>query len=186
MPHYNLTRKLHSFSFYSLSEVGGAYGHPLFLRDRSDLAAQISRAPNASKSRRSRSKASQQDSSACSDHDSRDTMNKGMTLKLESLDHPTTDRMTLTANSISVILAELERNDVLDPTRGTVTQQEHPVHTLPKCTINDNTKLMPLSNATCGMESLFMPSWRQIEDELDQIEVDRDDIRTEIIKTFLW
>ena len=116
-------------------------------------------------------------------------MSKGVTFKLDSFDCPTNDRMALTANSISVILSELERrNDVFerDPTMGQGTQEEHPVYTLPKGTTKDSIKLTSFSNGTCGLESLFMPSWRQIEDELDQIEVDRDDIRTEIIKTFLW
>lgn len=161
-------------------EVGGAYGHPLFLRDRSDLAAQISRAPNASKSRRRSSKTtSQQGSSACSDS-SGGSMNKDIRFKLEGIEYPSTDRLTiLTANSISLILSELERHDVFDHNRG----EAYSVHDLPDGTSKDSINATSVANGTCGMESLFMPSWREIE---EAIEVDRDDIRTEIIKTFLW
>lgn len=161
-------------------EVGGAYGHPLFLRDRSDLAAQISRAPNASKSRRhGGTKALQQDSSACSDHSSSDTMNKGLTFKLESFEFPSTDRMTLTENSISIILAELERNDVLVGARGGGHDSSVDQRSSSDGPTKDNIKATSLTNGTCGMESLFMPYSRQVD-------VDRDDIRTEIIRTFLW
>jgi len=192
-------------------EVTGAYGHPLFLRGRIDLAMKISRAPSTSKKTKKRSQQASQGMMKLQ----KGHADKGIAFMINRSNNQSSKddtRKKFNADSISMILFELEQNDIVQ----SKAKHEQEEGSLPRDILSDckrevtmshdnrdldhyHAQLMDSASSTSSSLSSSSSSSSSTSSmvviepqELDSVpyslgmEVDNDDIRTEIIRTFLW